>query len=127
MHVLRLGDPLGPAVNETSADGTRLLVRRFSSGTHVTWFLEAGYGVIDWQGFPPGAPPPMPPPKPPPPPAPPPAPTPPPSESCTFLNDTDYKAGFMHKDAAATAAECCGACEPPVLRSLCYDRRQTNR
>jgi hypothetical protein len=101
-------------MNATGANGTRLLVRRFASGTNVTWFLEAGYGVVDWHGHAPGAPPPMPAPKPPPPPPgprPPPAPAPPPSDACTFLNDTDYKAGFFHKDECATAAECCGACK----------------
>ena len=113
-HTYIQGSPLGPAANSTGTNGARLLVRRFASGTNVTWYLEAGYGVIDWQGSPPGKPPPMPAPKPTPPPAPPPGPAPPappPSAACTFLNDTDYKAGFFHKDTMGTAEECCGACK----------------
>ena len=118
MHGVQ-GAPLGPAVNATDENGTRLLVRNFASGTisstkndfvsgtivthansspgtNVTWYLDAGYGVIDWQGFPPGQPPPMPAPKPSPAPSPgpptPAPPAPPPSSACTFLNGTDYKA-----------------------------------
>ena len=82
-------------------------------GTNVTWDLDAGYGVIDWAGYPPGVPPPMPAPRPPPsPPGPPrPAPpAPPPSTDCDFVKDMDYKDGVITKKKVSSAAECCGAC-----------------
>ena len=104
------------ALASSSASVTkRLLVRKFASGTNVTWDLDAGTGIIYWFGYPPPPPPPLPP-LPPPGPSPPgpspgPAPPPPaPSSDCTFTSGVDYKDGFVAKVDAATPQECCGAC-----------------
>lgn len=43
-----LGNPLGPPVNSTGGNGERLLVRKFESGTNVTWDLVKGTGIINW-------------------------------------------------------------------------------
>eukprot|EP01052_Picozoa_sp_SAG31_P004613 SAG31_NODE_192_length_20788_cov_8.938083_15_plen_141_part_00 len=83
-------------------------------GTNVSWDLDAGYGIINWVGCPPGVPPPMPAPRPapgPPKPPRPPTPAPPPSSDCDFEQDVDYKDGVAAKTKVSNATECCGACK----------------